>query len=812
MHLSRTLRIVRWLVTLVLGAEGLYVLAANSFLSMGGLTVVFAGTDSAKVEFASAWTLVPGTIHARGLSITVQDHNVQSFIALDEVRVVLSLPELLSHVLHATEVRGEGLVFRFRHRIQPEAKDAPSVRALPPIPGFSDPPLYHAWAPEPPIPDARYNLWSVHLEDVDIGAKELWGQQFRYLGRARATGSFALKPARRLWVGPASLVLDGGHVVVAGKEMIKAFAGKIECTIDPFDVRVPEGFAVLREVSTRVSLRGDVVGNEFLGVFLPVKSHTHVDLSGAHLVISAGLKRGVITESSRIALTGDALKASTNSLSVQVDGPWSVLATSAAGGGRGQLAVNVGLASLTRNDRPSAPAKLRGAVLGVTSNSLDVTKPWAVVAADVSLRELDAPDLRLLNDVRLGSIRFRSGAGVLRGNLAYSGGTISGQGAGELRAVVADVSSSQLAGNLTFNGQAHAFNWQKETGSFDLKLLGSALSVADASGDADCPWARFERAEAEAHLVLLPGGRASGKLDASIDGGRLRWGDVRVTAGADVRATIDPTHGAESGKSRLSGIVRAFHLRVKAGSGAPKRWNAEVPETIVDADLLLHAGMLEGPVEITAKRARATIGDVSMRTDVHARLHADPLDLDHRSAIVSGVVDLTRASLANQERRVDDWWAKIGLSPTRITAAEDLDLDGRVSARFRDGLPALLALSATDEIPSFLPDLLPLHGLVGTVNVRRHCKLTDLQFSSFEGGPLIAKGRVQNAPGDTRGAVLVQLTDLNLVSAGLTLGKPGGVSLLVGEDWLKEQVAPLGQEAANLWAHACPPAQPSTCE
>ncbi len=812
MQLNRTLRIVRWLVTLVLGAEGLYVLAANSFLSMGGVTVMFAGTDSAKAEFASAWTLVPGTIHAQGLTITIQDHNVQSLIALDKVRVVLSLPKLFSHVFYATEVRGEGLVFRFRHRIQPEAKDAPSVRALPPIPGFSDPPLFLAWAPEPPIPDARYNLWSVHLEDVDIGAKELWVQQFRYLGRARATGSFALKPARRLWVGPASLVLDGGRVVVAGKDMFKGFAGKLECTIDPFDVRVPEGLAVLREVSTRVELKGDVVGNEFLGVFLPVKSDTHVDLAGAHLVITAGIKRGVITESSRIALTGDTLKASMSSLAVAVDGPWSVLATSAAGGGSGHLAVNVWQASLTRNDRPSALAKLRGAVLGVTSNSLDVTKPWAVVAADVTLRELAAPDLRVLNDVRLASLRFRSGAGVLRGSLAYSGGTISGQATAELRAAVADLSSSQLAGNLSFKGRAHAFNWQKATGSFDLKLLGSALSVADASGDADCPWVRVERAEAEGHLVLLPGGRASGKLDASIDRAKLRWGDVRVTAGADVRATIDPTHGAESGKSRLSGIVRAFHLRVKAGAGAPKRWNAEVPETIVNADLLLHAGELEGPVEITAKRAGATIGDVSMRTDVHARLHADPLDLNRRSALLSGVVNLTRASLANQERRVDDWWAKIALSPTRVTAVEDLDLDGRVSARFRDGLPALLALSATDEIPSFLPDLLPLHGLVGTVNLRRHCQLTDLQFSSFEGGPLMANGRVQNALGKTRGAVLVQLSDLNLVSAGVTLGKPGGVSLLVGEDWLKEQVAPLRQEAANLWAHACPLAPANTCE
>jgi hypothetical protein len=57
----------------------------------------------------------------------------------------------------------------------------------------------------------------------------------------------------------------------------------------------------------------------------------------------------------------------------------------------------------------------------------------------------------------------------------------------------------------------------------------------------------------------------------------------------------------------------------------------------------------------------------------------------------------------------------MGVSLTRVVAGQDLELDGRISGRFRDGLPGLLVLSENDQIPGFIADLLPLNGLVGTL-------------------------------------------------------------------------------------------------
>jgi hypothetical protein len=374
-----------------------------------------------------------------------------------------------------------------------------------------------------------------------------------------------------------------------------------------------------------------------------------------------------------------------------------------------------------------------------------------------------------------------------------------------------DVSATEVQGSGSLTATALAYDERRRTGSFDLGLHGNAIQVAGISEGATCPWGRFESAEAEVHLSLLPRRRVSGKIDASVHGANVSWGDVRVSGSTDVRAKIEPV--GEGDESHLEGIVRAFQLRLKSGAGPPKRWSANLPRTTLDASLVLRNGTFDGPVEIKAERASASIGNVAMRTDVRARLRVASLDVVQQSAIVSGAVDVTSASLWNGDRRVEGWWARIGVSPTRVVAAQNLDLDGRVSAHFRDGMPGLLALSESDQIPGFLPDLLPLNGLVGTLDVQRHCQLSDVRFSNVKGGPLVATGRIQNVPGETSGAVLVRLSGVGLVSAGLSLGERGsGVSLFAGDVWLEKQMVSLRREAARVAAHPCAPPPKSRCE
>lgn len=218
-------------------------------------------------------------------------------------------------------------------------------------------------------------------------------------------------------------------------------------------------------------------------------------------------------------------------------------------------------------------------------------------------------------------------------------------------------------------------------------------------------------------------------------------------------------------------------------------------------------------MKLTANDVRASIGAVSMKTNVLARVRVKPFDVAEKSATVSGIVEMTDASLWRGDRRVEGWWAKIGLGPTTVEAKRTLEFDGRLSAHFRDGLPGLLALSAAGQIPGFLPSVLPLQGLTGTLDVRRRCELTDITMSQMEGGPLVAKGRIQNTPGDTRGAVLVGLGGLGVVSAGVSLGKQGdGFSLFAGDEWLKKQMVSLDNQAEWVTTVPCEPPPTSACD
>jgi hypothetical protein len=804
-------RIALWLAAIGLGIEVLYLVAANCFLNLDLLPLAFSGTNAVKGELGSGWTVVPGRVHLEDLRITVQDHNVQSMIRLAHADVVLSLRELPWRVFHATRVRGSGLSFRFRHRVMPESRELPSVRAVAPIPGFDDPPIFEASVPAPPITDAAYRLWTVHLEDVDVRGDELWIQQFRYLGNARAVGAFRLEAARALWVGPASLDLQPGRIVVAGRDALGRFGGRIECTVHPFDVRKPQGLSVLRYVSTSMHLRGEVVDGAFVDLFLDPAAQARVEQRGATLSIDAALDHGIFSAASRVAIGGDALHVRAGALVVDLGGPWSVVAEGAPKGGAARVTGTLSRATLNRFGFQAEPTRVRDATASATSTTLDTAVGWGLARAEVVLGDFVAPDLRIFNDVRLAGVRFRGGASVAHGRVVYSGGSFAGNGVAELRRAIADVGDTTFRGSVWVSAKGSAVDASEGTGTVDLAARAGDLGASDVSGNAGCPWGSIEKAQAEAHLEIEPHGRTSGKISGSADGARLLWGDLHVSGNGDLRATFEPVE--PPGESRVTGLLRAFRVSMQSGVGPSRRWGAQVPRATVDAAWDRIRGRFSGPVDVTGERIRASIGDVSMLTDLQAQVRVTPMDSGERASVVAGVVNLTKASLWNRRRRVEGWWAKIGVSPTRVVLGESVELDGRVSAHFKDGLPGLLALSEADQIPGLLPALLPLHGLVGTARVLRRCGLTDLALSQLEGGPLAASGRIQSRAGDTRGAVLVRVMGLGVVSAGISFGAHGdGLSLLAGDDWLQKQMLPLDAEAMTVAASPCAAPVKTECE
>ena len=86
-------------------------------------------------------------------------------------------------------------------------------------------------APPPPLDEENYNLWTIHVEDVDVEVREVWAQMMRYEGDAHVVGAFRLRPAKRVWVGPADLEFRDGrfhfpvedYLGAAGRKFVARF-------------------------------------------------------------------------------------------------------------------------------------------------------------------------------------------------------------------------------------------------------------------------------------------------------------------------------------------------------------------------------------------------------------------------------------------------------------------------------------------------------------------------------------------------------------------------------------------------------------
>ncbi len=245
-------------VVVLIAGFAAYLAAMNVFLE----TRLFRDAISARpgsllVDYRSAYSLWPGRVHVEGLTIRGRDSSVEWILRLDRCDFRVSLLALIHKRFHASHVNGDGLGLRVRLR-----KDGPvsprEMRALPPVPGFLDPPLADVGPPPPPLTDANYNLWSVELDDVDANhVRELWIDTVRYAGDLEVRGRWFFRPLRWLDVGPAALSLRSLDVSYGEVEpWLSSATGAFTATIHPSALQEILGADMLDRVSVDGNVRG----------------------------------------------------------------------------------------------------------------------------------------------------------------------------------------------------------------------------------------------------------------------------------------------------------------------------------------------------------------------------------------------------------------------------------------------------------------------------------------------------------------------------------------------------------------------------
>ncbi|WNG51540.1 hypothetical protein F0U60_50965 [Archangium minus] len=191
--LSRSRRLTRWRRPLLggLGALLVFELFYNAILVTGLLATVlnlFLGRLS--VDWSHAWSLVPGHVYVRDLTLRQEERNGGHWqLEMERVEVKLSLLSLLARRLRTESLDVHGLRVQL-HTVTPER-------------GAQSP----GKAPKPKDP-WKLDLHGVRVQEV----RELEWNEARLTGITEVTGSLEMTPGRRVLVRDARLQLGPGQL------------------------------------------------------------------------------------------------------------------------------------------------------------------------------------------------------------------------------------------------------------------------------------------------------------------------------------------------------------------------------------------------------------------------------------------------------------------------------------------------------------------------------------------------------------------------------------------------------------------------
>lgn len=188
------------------------------------------------IDWEEATSPRMGHVVIRNLTLRGSDPNVQWFARVEKLELEYSLLALLRRSFQARDVRGSGLSFALRSKL-PAGSTVADAALLPPIPGFSDPPLKS--------PDDHFFVeprpWVVDLRNVSIDHfDDIWVNQIRYRGAARVQGGLFLRPLQLVRIVAAAISLDGGQLRIGDSPDGLGLTGSIIVSSRAFEpLRVP---------------------------------------------------------------------------------------------------------------------------------------------------------------------------------------------------------------------------------------------------------------------------------------------------------------------------------------------------------------------------------------------------------------------------------------------------------------------------------------------------------------------------------------------------------------------------------------------
>ncbi len=599
-------KVATWVAVALLSAFALYVVAINVFLSTSLFGRALNGDpDTIFITYERGWSLWPGTVHARKLVIRSQDTHIQFLLRIEECTFDISFFDLaVAKKFHLTKVRGSGVTFDSRQKLDSPDATPEHVEALPPIAGFDRIPLKalltdeaRAEAHRQRWNDDAWHLWTVQLDDVVAeDVRSVWVDTLRFEGDARITGGFYLKPIRSARISDIHLTVRSGRTTMSDRVMVDPMRGEATLFLESFDPRTIEGPDLLHKLSFTTDLQGRVpdLANVPEALTGPVKMQGAGEIRRLALRVEGG--RVVHDSHVDIGLPG----ATVSVLGHRVKGDLSVLGDVPVAPGAPRLALRVEARGIDADrTTPGIEAVLfHAAAIDVAGDatSLDLADPLRDLHVVLGLPSGELPDARALTayvppDTAFG---FEGGRAKASAEVELWLGERRAKGKGNLTAADLDlrIAKTRLVGATNIDARFDSWRWEEK------RLEGVHAKVHVATG-----WIATRNAP-KTHLVDVRG------FDIAIDAPEADLADPMRA----FEATVDMPHNEIVDR----GLLHAYLPKGKAMKVAKghARFDARGALKVKD-----HKGA--GTLDLHAARFGFELDELGLRADLkaHARVH-----------------------------------------------------------------------------------------------------------------------------------------------------------------------------------------------
>jgi hypothetical protein len=767
------LRRIRWrrlvkrvLLTVAIACVS-YLVIANVLLRtrllrnvVSGSSVNFAVMGNAtdlRLDYASAYSIVPGRVHVEGLTLRGREQTVEWFLTLDHADVVISLGDLLHNTFHATRLRSSGLAIRARLRLDRVDATPDVVAALPAIAGFADPPLMDEGPEQAPLTDATYHLWAVDLEDVDVEhVREVWIHTLRAEGDTHVRGRWLFHPQRGLDVGPATVEANGVDFSYGSLPLATGVLGSFAATVEPFDLREVHGLDVLDHVSYDGHLEGRAVVANALRLLAPRSAVRFSRWEGP-------FDARVVLDHGRL-FDGTHVSSETTDSAIEVDG----LAFEAPS--HTELGVEERVATIDTHISGLRISHLGAEQARVASISV------AVTSRQLHLAHLGGGDARFSLDVggartddlgawqrylpSTSAFAIQSGTGTAEGHadgsLVEEGGWAVGHATVAADDVVVGVGPAVVAGKLAAHVDLRRGTWANRK----VDLSGSDVVVHAVS-------VKYPRGGAA--LLVVP--------STTVVAPRLVFAPSGVDGHVSIdlpRADLDHLGGLQELAPLPKGVA------IESGRGRAK----------LHADIELRTGSMHGDGEIVLQGLRARVLSTELFGDLSCSVKARRTGGPEGSTDLSGTtLAMTHAGTGSAAPLEDAWWARGALTQATVSTRGGVRFAARVHVSAKDASPATALVSQNTAIPAWATDIFRMPVLDADAEVRVAPSSFEVRSLTAHGGSASVRAEYAKRDGRQNGAVLL---DLGWIDLGYDLADGSTGLVLVGPDaWYGRQVASL---------------------